>query len=123
MTLNISKGQIWSFQTDRYTENSIIIHLIELLENGLTAVHTTVHNDVKLSENDTMSLGHIPFEIGAFKNSLKDYLGKSEFGHETFVEGYNYWKEAKGGVFTISVDEAIGVIVETNMNPDREMSE
>ena len=121
--MDISVGQIWSFKTDKFNANSVIIHYIETLPNGFTAVHVTIDKDVPINDAESMSLGHFPFEITALRNSLNEFLGITEEGRGIFEEGYKYWKEAQGGIFTLSVDEAIGVVIETNLNPDRALSE
>ena len=120
---DIEIGQVWSFKTDKFQENSVVIHQIEPYANGLTAVHITVHGDVQVSENETMSFGHFPFEATAFKNSLCELLGTSNEYQETFKQGYQYWQNENGGVFTVSIHDAIEMCIDTNLNPDRKVME
>lgn len=116
---DIAVGQLWSFETDKFKENSVLIHHIEPFVDALTVVHITLSEDVQVCDNETMSFGHFPFESTAFKNSLHELLGTSNNGQEIFKEGYEYWKNQNGGIFTISIHDAIEMIVETNLNPDR----
>ena len=121
--MDVEVGQEWSFKTDRFTENSVIIHHIQPFGEDLTSVHVTIKGAVRVSEDNSMNFGHFPFEIEAFKSSLKELLGHSNDGHDTFNEGYKYWKNNNGGVFTVSIDDAIQMIVETNLDPDRVIEE
>lgn len=116
--MQIAPQQIWSFETDLYSDNAIIIHAIEPYGDNLTCVHITIMGNVKISENEVMKLGHMPFELETLKHSLKECLGTTSENQTSFQEGYNYWKDANGGIFTISIHDAIGVIVETAINPD-----
>jgi len=117
--MEIKAGQLWSFKTERFKDNAVVIHHIEPFADDLIAVHVTVKNDVMVSEGQTISFGHFPFEQNSFKDSLNELIGISNEGYEAFKEGYEYWKNANGGVFTVSINDAIEMSVETNMNPDR----
>jgi len=120
---DIAVGQVWSFETDKFHKNSVVIHQIEPFADDLTAVHITVNEDVQVSENETMSFGHFPFESNAFKQSLRELLGTSNKDQETFEEGYEYWKNENGGIFTVSIHDAVEMIIDINLNPDREIME
>ena len=117
--MEIKIGQLWSFKTERFQDNAVVIHHIEPFADDLISIHVTIINDVKVSESQAIGFGHFPFEQNSFKDSLNELIGTSDEGHETFKEGYKYWKNANGGVFTVSINEAIEMSIETNMNPDR----
>ncbi len=93
--MDIEIGQEWSFKTDRFTENSVIIHQIRPFGEDLTSVYVTINSAVRMSEDNFMNFGHFPFEIASFKSSLNELLGHSSDGHDTFKEGYKYWKSDK----------------------------
>lgn len=121
--MDIKIGQVWSFKTDTFHTNQVVIHRIAPFSDSLTSVHVTVKGAVPVSKDQTMALGHLPFEYEAFLGSLDEFLGESIEGQAAFEEGYEYWKSDGGGVFTVSIHDAIAMVVETNSNPDSHSNE
>ncbi|MGZ5947735.1 MAG: hypothetical protein ACXWKV_14285 [Caulobacteraceae bacterium] len=81
--------------------------------NGRTAVHVSVI-DVPVPpglaiRQPTMAIGHLPFDATALRASVDQMVG-SRAPPAEFEAGYQQWKAAKGGVFTISVPEALEIV-------------
>lgn len=117
---NFEVGQIWSYENrqgeanstiqiveiDKYVNQEAIIHISV---NGLNLKNTTVEGGI------SETIGHLPFSRKAFEESITK-LVKSDEKLTDFEEGYMNWKEAfetgKGGIFTISIKEAINYVEE-----------
>ena len=52
------------------------------------------------------TIAHMPFSEGAISKSVLK-LAKDNAALPNFEEGYKEWRQAKGGIFTITVAEAI----------------
>jgi hypothetical protein len=107
----LAVGQLWSVRSDPPTSAKVIIDRIEDF-NGRTAVHVTII-DVPVPADlaipgPTTAIGHMPFDAEALRASLGTLLG-SRTPPAEFEAGYQHWKAARGGVFTISVPAALQV--------------
>ncbi len=105
-------GQVWSVKASPPTTAKVIIDRIEDF-GGHTAVHVSVI-DVPVPpglaiSRPTMAIGHLPFDAAALAASLDQVVG-SQAPPDAFEGGYQQWKAAKGGVFTISVPAALEVV-------------
>lgn len=111
-------GQVWSYKTRPQEPNSTFtVVKVESSEKLGTIVHVSLQGlKVKNSRHkngfsDTVS--HMPFSEKAIDQSVTK-LVKENADLPDYQEGYNQWKQAfdagKGGIFTITVAEAIEVI-------------
>jgi hypothetical protein len=55
----------------------------------------------------TTVIGHMPFEQSALAASVDRLLATSVSPPPSFEAGYKNWQDAKGGIFTVSVEKAI----------------
>jgi hypothetical protein len=60
----------------------------------------------------TSELSHLPIHQDALKQSLTT-LVKQGVPPPDFERGYREWDSVKGGVFTVSVAEAVGLVDQT----------
>jgi len=109
-------GQIWSYKTrPGESASTITILRVESLEKLGTVVHLRI-NDVHLKNCQGASelnlIAHAPFARDAIDRSVLRRL-KSESELPDFKEGYEAWRSACGGAYTISVAEMLNVVEKT----------
>jgi len=116
-------GQVWNYRTRPGEETSTIVVLkVETAPGWKSIVHIGVTDlKIKTFKGIQDAIPHMPFDEAAVKNSVTTKV--SDIGKLTdFQEGYGLWREAassgKGGVFTISVAEAV-TAVETSLKSGR----
>jgi hypothetical protein len=111
-------GQVWHYQTRPHEGRSTITVLrIESLPNLGVLVHIRVDN-IRLRnctggpEPDT--LAHMPFSRGAIERSVSELVKKNNV--PDFQAGYDEWRKDCGGVYTITVAQAVQVAEDTFRN-------
>jgi hypothetical protein len=108
-------GQVWQYKTRPGEEESTITILkVETLPKLGTIVHVRVEkirlrNCTGGPEPDKFE--HMPFARDAIERSVTKLVREKKV--PDFSDGYEQWRNACGGVYTISVAEAIGVGEET----------
>ena len=85
--------------------------------NGTRAIHVSIV-DISIppglpGAGGTTTIGHMPFDETALAASVDQIVKTGASGVTTFDAGYQQWAAAKGGIFTISVREAIKITFET----------
>ncbi len=112
----LAPGQIWSIKSAQPTSAKAVIGRIEPL-NGSIVVHISII-DVPIpaglpNAGGTTTIGHMPFDQAAFAASVDRLVGANAATSSAFEDGYRNWQAAKGGFFTISVQQALEVAFET----------
>ncbi len=109
-------GQEWSYKA-RETESTstLIIGAIENHPEMGEIFHISV-NKVKVinpraEEGLATEISHLPVSKESLMNSVLNKVADSKFD-KNVEEGINTWREANGGVFSITVAEAIEYIEE-----------
>jgi hypothetical protein len=102
-------GQVWQYKTREGEENSFVTILkVESLVKR-TVVHIRV-DKVRLRncsggpEPDTIQ--HMPFAREAVENSVTKLVREGSQIPD-FQDGYDEWRKACGGVYTISIADAV----------------
>lgn len=110
-------GQVWNYKSRPSEDSSTLIILkVETAPGWKTIIHVGVTGlKIKTPKNTQDTIPHLPFDEAAIKNSVTTKAADN--GKPTdFQEGYGLWRDAassgKGGVFTISVAEAVATIEE-----------
>jgi hypothetical protein len=104
-------GQVWRYKTRQHEEGSTLTILkIESLRKVGTIIHIRVdkirlRNCTGGPEPDKFE--HMPFAREAIERSVTKML--RQISVPDFQEGYAQWRKACGGVYTISVADAIRV--------------
>jgi len=105
-----SPGQVWDYHTREGVESSTITILrVESLPKIGVIVHVRV-DGIRLKNcsggPSPTTIGHAPFTRDALDRSVTKLV---EQGHALpdYEEGYNNWREACGGVYTIPVAETL----------------
>ena len=120
----LKSGQVWKYNTRKGEEKSrVLILKVEQYDKGETVIHIAVsglkiknpQREIGISEE----IGHLPFSKESIFKSLIQ-LESSKNSLPNYLEGYNQWKEAfdsgKGGMFSISVKEAVDYVEQTMNN-------
>ena len=109
-------GQLWSLKSTPPTTAKIVVGRIED-RNGRIVVHVSIV-DVPVPKtipapNGTMIIAHLPFDRSALAGSVDRLLATKAKPAPDFESGYGNWKNAQGGVFTISVPQAIDFVIKS----------
>jgi hypothetical protein len=103
-------GQVWAYQTREGEESSTITILrVESLPKIGVIVHVRL-DGIRLKNcsggPSPTSIGHAPFAKDALDRSVTKLVEKRRALPE-YEEGYNNWRQACGGVYTITVAEML----------------
>ena len=117
-------GQIWNYETRKGEENSKIeILKVEKYKKDGIIIHIYV-NGLKVripnkSSGISDEIGHLPLSKDAVLKSVTTLVSENNELPD-FMEGYKNWKNAfdnnTGGIFSISVKEAVQYVEETMSN-------
>ncbi len=111
-TGSLSEGDVWSYQTRKGEESSTILIIKTEKLNEKSIIHIRV-DGVKvrspLTPNDiATTIGHMPFDEKILLKSLTKKIKSIKTTSD--LQGYDEWKRAQGGVFTIPVKDAISFV-------------
>jgi hypothetical protein len=104
-------GQEWTIKDSGMT---IVIGVVEPYAKG-TAISISVF-DVPWPPAmgaETTHMAHVPFDSHALAQSVDKLMATDVAPAEEFEGGYQDWKAAKGGVFTILVTGLPGLMFKT----------
>lgn len=101
-------GQVWSVR-DMPEATQLIIGRVERF-GTTTAVHVSIVGvpvPPGWPGGSTTQVAHMPFDADALAASVELLIGTDGTALPNFQDGYAEWRRARGGVFTISVAEAV----------------
>lgn len=112
-------GQIWEYKTRAGEEASRMIILKTEKTDRDTIIHISVFNaqikNPHIEGGIAREIGHLPFARAAIEKSVTK-LNSSNNPLPKFLDGYLEWKASfnagEGGIFTISVKEAVAYVEE-----------
>jgi hypothetical protein len=107
------QGQVWSLSAPM--DPAARVH-IGLVEDGGQTIHISLWGqpiDDASGLGSPLVAGHLPISADALRRSVDRVVNEAPPENLRFQEGYDTWKEAEGGVFTISVHDIVSVMVET----------
>jgi len=115
---NFSPGQMWSIRSSSPTPMKVIIGRIEV-HGEITTAHVSLI-DVPIPEGlpgagGSMIVDHAPFELSALASSVDKLIATGVQPALGFQSGYDQWKSARGGVYTITVSRAVALMFEAVM--------
>ena len=105
-------GQIWRYKTRPGEEDSTLIivkteYYDEVIGNVIHISVTGVRIKNPNVEGEIIDkVPHMPFSESAITASVVELIDQGA-DLPSFEEGYNMWKSASGGIFTIQVSEAV----------------
>jgi len=121
--MELAPGQLWSIKSPSPTTIKVIVGEIEPWRDR-TAVLVSII-DIPVPEGwpggtRTTSVGCIPFDESALVASLDQLLATDATPLPSFKLGLQQWSDTDGGVFTVTVSEIIGHMVEkVSQDPNR----
>ena len=104
----VAVGQEWSVKSAETTSLRVIIGRIDPGPNGATVVSVSIV-DIPPGYGPT-AVGHAPFDSRALIGSLDRVVATGVAPAADFQDGYDTWKSAHGGVFTLGVLEALAAV-------------
>ncbi|WOR15708.1 hypothetical protein RYZ27_03405 [Hyphomonas sp. FCG-A18] len=112
----IEVGDVWTFKDAPLEQTKLYIRKIEDSTTG-AIVHVSIYPIPFMMRPDGQMvggrIGHMPFSRKTLTASLIDKVSIDMEESTDFEKGYQQWKDAEGGVFTISPAEAIIVVYST----------
>jgi hypothetical protein len=111
---DLAVGQVWSIKATPPTPAKVIIGRIGAFSEARTAVSVCVV-DVPTDHGPT-TIGHLPFDEPALVDSLDQLLETGRTPPPVFEQGYQQWREARGGVFTIPIAQVIAMALNEARN-------
>lgn len=112
-------GQRWTYQTrEQDTGGSTLLIGSVQRQAGQDVIHIKVENVGPLNSNGPSVVSHMPFSQAAMDASVVSLVESQADVGDDFQEGIATWKEQAGGVFEISVAEAIEAVFSVAAQPD-----
>ncbi len=98
-------GQVWAFKdSESEPDARVTVLRVDHIDTQGTVVHISV-SGINLPNGGTV-IGHMPFTEAALNQSVTTLL-RSDAPLPDFKAGYEQWRWGGGGIFTISIAEAI----------------
>jgi hypothetical protein len=107
-------GQVWTLK-DAPDGSRFTVMQIDIIA-GETVVHGSPSGFPPVVLKDSVVLvngGHMPFSEDAVRRSVNGLERSDASVTATFRSGYKEWKSANGGVFTITIPEAVAYVKDT----------
>jgi hypothetical protein len=113
---DFAPGQEWSIKSASPTTAKVIIGRVEPWRDKVSVNVSIV--DIPIPKGaagagGVTQIDHIPFEKSALVASVDRLLTTGVSPSPGFKSGYKQWQDAKGGIFTISVEKAIEIMFQT----------
>jgi hypothetical protein len=103
-------GQVWTLVDPDFPQAKIIVDKVEMWNNqpivhiSITGVQTPA---VAGQSHSFTTVEHMPFTQAALRASVDALVQTDGQPFAGFEGGYQQWQDAKGGVFTIPVGQAL----------------
>lgn len=108
----LAEGQMWTIRD--VLEHTRLV--VARTEHEGTIVHISVFGvDVPESAYGPatrITIAHLPFARSSLAHSVLSLISTDATPAAAFEDGYAQWKQAKGGIFTLSVKEVIDTLIE-----------
>jgi hypothetical protein len=111
-------GQVWTLEAPMASTARVSIGRIE--DNG-EVIHISVWGQPVAEElpvPNPFSMSHLPIARASLSASVDTLVTESLPTDLRFEEGYGLWRDAQGGVFTITVAEILEVVLQNIPPPD-----
>ena len=109
-TVAFAAGQRWSYKTrERHEGSTLRVLVVDSVEDR-PVVHVAIEGlQLKAPEGTVLhEVGHLPMAEEALRASVRRLLASDV--EVRSLEGYEQWKEAQGGVFTLTVAETVDML-------------
>lgn len=121
----LTAGQEWSIKSSSGSTAKIIIGRVEPWRNRVCVSVSIVDIPIPLGApgaGGVTQIAHIPFDEAALAASVDKLLATGVPPAPSFESGYKQWRDAKGGIYTISVEKAIEIMFQT-INQNRAINQ
>lgn len=111
-----SPGQEWSVKSASSTTAKVIIGRVEPWGNTVSVSVSIVDIPIPQGLSGTggvTQIAHVPFDKAALAASVDRLLATGISPAPSFESGYKQWRDAKGGIYAISVEKAIEIMFQT----------
>ena len=113
---DFATGQEWSIKSTAPTTAKVIIGRVEAWHDSVAISVSIV--DVPIPQGNpgaggVTQIAHAPFDKAALAASVDQLVATGVSAAPAFESGYKQWQDAKGGVFTISVEKAIEIVFQS----------
>jgi hypothetical protein len=113
---DFAPGQQWSIKSASPTSAKVVIDRVEPWHEKVvvhvSVVDLPVPQGVSGADGPSV-ISHMPFDQSALAASVDRLLATGVAPPSGFIGGYKYWQDAKGGIFTVSVEKAIEFTLQT----------
>jgi hypothetical protein len=109
-------GQEWSIKSASPTTAKVVIGRVEDWRDKVVVQVSIIDIPIPAglpSAGGVTRIDHVPFDKAALAASVDQLLATGVSPAPDFEAGYQQWKDAKGGIFTISVPEVVTVMFES----------
>jgi hypothetical protein len=115
-TPDFAPGQEWSIKSASPTTAKVIIGRVGPWRDKVCVNVSII--DIPIPQGMTSAGGvtqiaHIPFDKAALAASVDRLLATGVLPVSSFDSGYKQWQDAKGGIFTVSVEKVIQIMFQT----------
>jgi hypothetical protein len=115
-TPHFAPGQEWSIKSASPTTAKVIIGRVERWE-GKVSVSVSIVN-IPIPQGmpgggGVTEIADAPFEETALSASVDRLLATGVSPSSNFATGYDQWKNANGGIYTVTVEKAIEIMFQT----------
>lgn len=111
--IDFAPGQEWSIRSTSLSTAKIVVgHVVpwgDAVCVNVSVVNVPIPQGMQGAGGVT-EIGHLPFDKTALTASVDRLLATGVSPPPNFDDGYKQWQDAHGGVFTISVEEAIQIV-------------
>jgi hypothetical protein len=111
----IAEGQVWTFKNAPAETARVVIMRIEPYGDG-EAVHVSIYGLPTHPAPFDGTIAHMPFERSALEASLSTLMDETPRVDLPFSGGYRMWRDDHGGVWTLSIREAIATVMKTMLD-------
>lgn len=111
-------GQRWSYRTrDQDVGSTLVIGKVQKRLMKPPIFHVFVNGIASPDSADPIVIGHMPFSEKAIDGSVLELLKSGVVVPPSFDDGVATWNKQKGGVFDLTVSEAVDVVVSVAQTP------
>ena len=110
-------GQRWYYRTrEEDVGSTVVIGEVEEHTDQSTVVHVLVDGLNAMNPGGPTTIGHMPFTEPALDDSVLKVAETSVEIPNSFQEGVATWRSSGGGVFEVSVADAVAAVISTSMD-------
>jgi len=107
-------GQAWTLSDKSFPDTQVVVDKVETWNNQpivhVSVMHVPIPGQLGQSQQ-FITVQHMPFTALALRASVASLVQADGQPFADFKNGYQQWHDAKGGVYTITVGEALRLVL------------